>query len=79
MSVLQILLYEEPGGQGSEDDSNEGHSVGGDKFGHSGVVDSEIGQGLVNELSSEQININLRLDQRPRLPGPHSAASAASP
>ena len=59
MSVLQILLDEEPGGEGPEDDSNEGHSVGGDKLSHSGVVNSEIGQGLVDELSSVQININL--------------------
>ena len=58
MSVLQILLYEEPGSEGSEDDSNKGHSIGGDEFRYSGVVNSEVGQGLVNELSSVEININ---------------------
>ena len=59
MSVLQILLHEEPGGEGSKDDSNEGHSVGGDKFRYSGVVNSQIGQGFVNELCNNvEININ---------------------
>ena len=58
MSVLEILLYEEPGGEGSKDDSNKGHSVGGDELRYSGVVNSEVGQGLVNELSSVEVNIN---------------------
>ena len=57
MSVLQILLYEEPGSEGSEDDSNKGHSVGRDNRGYSGVVNSQIGQRLVDELCSVEINI----------------------
>ena len=59
MSVLEILLYEEPCGQGSEDDSNEGHRVGGDKGSYSGVGDSEVGQGLVDKLCSDEISISI--------------------
>ena len=78
MSVLQILLYEEPGSQSSEDDSNKGHLVGGDKVSYSGVGDSEVGQGLVDKLSSDEISI-FNTHQYPRseecppdhLPGPH--------
>ena len=82
MSELEILLYEEPRGKGSEDDTDEGHTVGRDIFSHPGMVNSQVGQGLVNELYRVAINIKTMAVKNlvpGHLPGPHSAASAASP
>ena len=63
LSELEILLYEEPRGKGSEDDTDEGHTVGRDIFCHPGMVNSQVGQGLVNELYRVEININLRSEK----------------
>ena len=81
LSELEILLYEEPRGEGSEDDTDEGHTVGRDIFCHPGMVNSQVGQGLVNELCRVAINIKILAVKNlvpGHLPGPHSATSAAA-
>ena len=84
LSELEILLYEEPRGKGSEDDTDEGHTVGRDIFSYPGMVNSQVGQGLVNELyrvATLKYNIKTLAVKSlvpGHLPGPHSATSAAS-
>ena len=50
MSVLELLFGKELGRDGGDKDTEQGDGVRGEEVSNPGVVDGEVGQGLVDEL-----------------------------